>query len=104
MAIPKKGSRKIIVDGIEYRWRVRWKPTYSQSTCNSNLMAAVELYENPQNILSIEFPWIRYDAWIGVAEQPVTPSIIETCIKNALNQGWNPAEKSKTFKFNYEKE
>ncbi len=28
MALNKKGSRRIIVDGIEYRWRIRRKPSY----------------------------------------------------------------------------
>lgn len=30
MAIPKKGSRLIAVDEVQYRWRVRGKPTYCQ--------------------------------------------------------------------------
>lgn len=30
VAIPKKGSRLISVDGTAYRWRIRHKPTYSQ--------------------------------------------------------------------------
>ena len=30
MAIPKKGSRLITVDGTGFRWRVRRKPTYCQ--------------------------------------------------------------------------
>ncbi|MFI6297620.1 hypothetical protein ACIBEJ_38915 [Nonomuraea sp. NPDC050790] len=30
MAIPKKGSRLITVDGVRYRWRIRHKPSYGQ--------------------------------------------------------------------------
>jgi hypothetical protein len=104
MAIPKKGSRKIIVNEIEFRWRVRWKPTDSQAVCDSNMTAAIEFYENPQSVLSVEFPWVRYDAWFGVAEQPITPKIIEICIKNALAQGWKPNEKGKTFVIKHENE
>ena len=101
MAIPKKGSRKIVVDGVEYRWRVRWKPSYSQAIGETNLTAAIELYENPQSILSITFPWVRYDAWIGAAEHPITPKLIENCVLNALVQGWKPDQKDKAFKIQH---
>jgi hypothetical protein len=104
MTIPKKGSRKIIVDNIEYRWRVRHKGTYMQDVFESFLTASVELYENPQNALLVEFPWVRFDAYIGDAKQPVTPKLIESCIKTALSQGWKPNEKGKTFQLNYEKQ
>lgn len=104
MAIPKKGSRKIVVDGIEYRWRIRWKPSYGQGIGESNLTAVVELYENPQSTLVITFPWLRLDALVGVAEETVMPKMIKNCIKNALAQGWNPNKKGKTFKLNQEKE
>lgn len=30
MAIPKKGSRLIVADGVQYRWRVRGRYTYQQ--------------------------------------------------------------------------
>ncbi|WP_262509589.1 hypothetical protein [Tenacibaculum jejuense] len=31
MAIPKKGTRKIDVDGLKFRWLIRKKATYTQS-------------------------------------------------------------------------
>ena len=104
MAVPKKGSRKIVVESVEYRWRIRRKSSYGQEIGESNLTASVELYRNPQNTLSITFPWLRLDTWFGSLEEPVTPKLIETVIKNAIYQGWNPVEKGKTFKINYEKE
>lgn len=104
MAIPKKGSRKIIVDDIEYRWRIRWKPSYGQGIGESNLTAAIELYENPQSPLIITFPWLRPDSWVGKTKESVTPKDIETCVKNALSQGWKPNVKGKIFNFTYKKE
>ncbi len=33
MAIPKRGSRNIVVNGESYRWYMRRRPTYSQGLC-----------------------------------------------------------------------
>lgn len=104
MGIPKKGSRKITVDSIEYRWRIRWKPSYGQAIGESGLTASVELYEDSESTLIIAFPWLRLDAWVGFSDQPVTPKLIEICIKSALSQGWKPNEKGKAFTLIYEKE
>ena len=43
MAIPFKGSRRIVVDGTAYRWRIRRKPTRIQADygCGSPLTFAV---------------------------------------------------------------
>ena len=43
MAIPIKGSRRIVVDGTAYRWRIRRKPTRIQADygCGSPLTFAV---------------------------------------------------------------
>jgi hypothetical protein len=89
MAIPKKGSRKIVVDNVAYRWRIRWKISdgYEAGTLN----AAVELYENPQSVLHIIFPWVKYEGHMFVAES-VTPKHIEFVIRKALKEGWQPKE------------
>ncbi|KZN45845.1 hypothetical protein N474_25340 [Pseudoalteromonas luteoviolacea CPMOR-2] len=75
MAIPKKGSRKIVVDSVEYRWTIRSKPTYSQGAFGNNMTAA-ELAEKSGAVLSIAFLWGRCDNWIGNLELPVTPKDI----------------------------
>lgn len=99
MAIPKKGSRRIIVDGIEYRWTIRSKPTYSQGAFGDNLTAAVELLSNPGVVLSVTFPWIRCDSWIGNPEKPVTPKDIALCIRAALESGWQPDGQGPVFTY-----
>ncbi|MEU7742861.1 hypothetical protein [Nonomuraea sp. NPDC049158] len=43
MAIPKKGSRLITVDGTIFRWRVRRKPTYCQGNSRGPMTFAVEV-------------------------------------------------------------
>lgn len=99
MAIPKKGSRKIVIESVEYRWTIRSKPTYSQGAFGDDMTAAVELAESPGTVLSITFPWMRCDSWIGNPEIPVTPKDIEFCIKDALSNGWQPEAKGSAFKY-----
>jgi hypothetical protein len=51
MAIPKKGSRKIVVDGIEYRWYIR-----RNIKEHGSLTAAIELVSNEAaSILYVDF-------------------------------------------------
>ncbi|KZN48145.1 hypothetical protein [Pseudoalteromonas luteoviolacea] len=102
MAIPKKGSRKIVVDSVEYRWTIRNKPTYSQGAFGNNMTAAAELAEQSGAVLSITFPWVRCDNWIGNPELPVTPKDIEYCIRAALQNGWQPEKKGSAFNFVHE--
>ena len=89
MAIPKKGSRKITVDDVVYRWRIRSKPTYSQGAFGANVTAAVELYEDAFSTLHITFPWVRCDNWIGHPKTPVTPRHVSDSILSALSEGWD---------------
>ncbi|MGF1866588.1 hypothetical protein L4D15_15195 [Enterovibrio norvegicus] len=102
MTIPKKGSRKIVVESIEYRWTIRSKPTYNQSAFGNDMTATVELAESPMSVLSISFPWMRCDGWIGNPVIPVTPKDIESCIKGALSEGWKPEIKGGAFKYVHE--
>ena len=101
MAIPKKGSRKIVVDNVLYRWRIRWKPSYSQECQDNCLCAAAEIYENPQSALHIAFPWARYKLYSSFNVEPVTPRHIELMIRKALEKGWQP-NKNGNFEVTHE--
>ncbi|MBQ4810269.1 hypothetical protein A7985_07330 [Pseudoalteromonas luteoviolacea] len=102
MTIPKKGSRKVVVDSVVYRWTIRNKPIYSQGAFGSDMTAAVELAESSGAVLSITFPWLRCDSWIGYPELPITPKDIEKCIISALQNGWQPEKKGRAFKYVHE--
>jgi len=99
MSIPKKGSRKIVVDSVEYRWVIRSQPTYSQGAFGDDMTAAAELANSPGSVLSITFPWARGDNWIGSPKTPVKPSDIATCIKKALSEGWQPEIRGSAFQY-----
>jgi len=90
MALAKKGTRKIEVDGICYRWVIRRKPTYSEALEWSNLKAAVELYDKPASILSIDFLCPRNDSWLERHNNKVTPKHIVFAVLEAIASGWKP--------------
>ena len=100
MAILKKGSRKIVVEEIKYRWNMRRKPTHAQADYSCSVSAAVELLENPGSVLHITFTGNNYNYDHGT-EFPVTPKDVEASIKSALNKGWQPEKSGATFEFSY---
>lgn len=62
MAIPKKGSRLITVDGVVYRWRIRHKPTYCQDDGWGPMTFAVQLADSPAAVLLVSLPFHRPDS------------------------------------------
>tara|TARA_R100001244_G_scaffold15162_4_gene16888 strand:+ start:16919 stop:17314 length:396 start_codon:yes stop_codon:yes gene_type:complete len=100
MAIPKKGSRKIEVDGISYRWLIRSKPTYSQANEWSNLKAVVELLEKPASKLSIDFTVPRSDSWLTDSKVSISPKDISACIIKSIKLGWD-ASGNENFDIEY---
>ena len=102
MSIPKKGSRKIVVDGEEYIWLIRSKPTYTQE-CQEGLMhAAIELNQKQTSVLSITFSFQRPDSLVSNETNAITPSVIRSCIHGAIRKGWQPNKKGSAFQYNYE--
>ncbi|ADH69932.1 MULTISPECIES: hypothetical protein [Nocardiopsis] len=92
MALVRRGSRRITVDGTGYRWRVRRRPTYAQGLCESPMTFAVELAEEPGQTLVVATRHPHPGSWLSVAPPvPVTPGVVSTAIRNALAQGWSPA-------------
>jgi hypothetical protein len=98
MAIPKKGARIITVDGVQYRWRIPRKPTYSQALAQYPLTFAVELAAQPGAKLVVTMPQIRPDAWLNdTTPEAVLPSHVEQIIRQAIDLGWQPHRPGKPF-------
>ena len=101
MSIPKKGSRKIHIGGIDYRWTIRNKPTYCEGAFATEMTAAVELYASPVSTLIIGFGSPRPDNWLEREGMKVTPKTIKSQIELALKNGWEPKNR-KGFKWEYQ--
>ena len=101
MALPRKGSRKIVVDGVAYRWYIRSKPTYSQSMGWSDLTVAAQQADASQTTtLVIEMPFTRPDDVLRDASEPVrfvSPADVARCIKEAIKEGWIPDRAGSPF-------
>jgi hypothetical protein len=93
MAIAKRGSRRINVEGESYRWTVRPRPTYAQGLAESPLSFAVELEKLGRTTLVVTMDRSRPDNWMLADSCVVTPSVVERAIREAIRQGWLPSEK-----------
>lgn len=101
MAIPKKGSRSITINGDHYLWRIRHKPTYSQGFQEANLTLAVEKADNPGTTLVVTMPQAHPGNWRGQQPVAVLPSHVKTSIEKAIALGWQPSAPGSPFEFTY---
>lgn len=99
MSIPKKGTRKIIVDGEPFIWLIRRKATYTQSCyAYGKLHVAVQHAEEPGSVLVIITDRPHPQCLIATNEvKPVTPSDAAQWIGQAMQFGWQPQLPGITF-------
>ncbi|EKK02630.1 hypothetical protein RBSH_02045 [Rhodopirellula baltica SH28] len=97
MAFPHKGSSAITVDGVEYRWRVRSRPTYCQGALESWMTFAVQTAHDPRTVLLVTVDALRPDNWIAENANAITPALVAHCIRIALADGWRPNANGSAF-------
>ncbi|MEU8621527.1 hypothetical protein [Streptomyces sp. NPDC048623] len=98
MTLVKKGSRRITVDGVMYRWRLRGRPTYTQGLVWSPLTYAVEHAETPGTTLVIKTSRPHPSNWLGRQADPVLPSDVGDGIRTARANGWTPESPGSPFR------
>ena len=97
MALVRKGSRLITVDGVVYRWRVRKRPTYARGIADSPLSFAVEQADQRGAVLIASMPAAHPANWVGAPALPVVPSLVAAMIRRAREQGWQPDQPGSAF-------
>lgn len=98
MAIPKKGSRTITVNGVNHRWLIRKKATYNQVDYgNGYLHVAIDVEENPSTTLVIYTNIEHPNDWATKTIVPITPRMVSNWISMAIELGWKPNEKGPQF-------
>ncbi|MEU6862207.1 hypothetical protein ABZ924_02845 [Streptomyces sp. NPDC046876] len=97
MALVKKGSRLIKVDGTTYRWRLRGRPTYDQGLVMSPLAYAVEHADSPGTTLVVTTNQPHPSNWLGTPGSPVLPAQVADGIRTALSDGWTPETPGSPF-------
>lgn len=100
MAVPKRGSRPIVVDEQRYFWYVRHRPTrerYKQLDLD-DLTVAVELSGCNGSVLLLRLPIPHPSMWPGsVRIRPVLPAEVAGYIRDARCAGWDPAGEGGRF-------
>ncbi|MFF2658472.1 hypothetical protein ACFVUH_14010 [Kitasatospora sp. NPDC058032] len=100
MALARKGSRRIVVDGVEYRWRVGRRHLccdYEGSTLGYVAEAAV----GPGSTLVVE---TGRPALVGprpLPEEVVLPREVAAGIRAARARGWTPGADGSPFRLSF---
>ncbi len=98
MGIPKKGSRKITVDGENFIWLIRRDPTYYSSNVGY-INVAVEYAEGTGSKLIIRADRPVMENCDSIKFKPVTPVEVTSWINQAIKAGWEPKKSGKPFEF-----
>ncbi|WP_063791945.1 hypothetical protein [Nonomuraea pusilla] len=97
VAMPKKGSRLITVDGGVFRWRVGHRPARGGDSGPGPLTFAVERAEDPAGVLVVSLPCARPDNWAGERTIVIRPVLVAGCVRRALEEGWDPGRPGSAF-------
>ena len=97
MTLARRWSRNITLDGVEFRWKVRGKPTYSQGLAWSPLSFVAELAEGSGALLVVKLPYAHPSNWFDLPGIAVTPGLVAESIRSALASGWKPGRSGPAF-------
>lgn len=101
MALTKRGSRRIVVDGTAYRWMVRGRPTYMQALVQTTLCFAVQNAECPGTTLVVNTGQPHPSNWFDLPATAVCPRQVATSIQVARAQGWSSEEPGSPFMLDF---
>ena len=101
MAINRKRSRRVVIDGVAYRWLIRSRPTYNDLLLAVSheegppLRVAVELEGSGGSVLMVTTDQVRGQDWQPAGT--VAPSDVARWVREALSAGWQPAKSGGPF-------
>lgn len=99
MAANKRGSRRIVVDGVGYRWKFpRWRT--DQEEDHPGVWAVAERVEPEGSQLLLVFPQRHHMSGPHAQQgRPVLPSDIAAGIRAALDAGWRSDRPGSQFRW-----
>ncbi|HAS42807.1 MAG TPA: hypothetical protein DCS93_20160 [Microscillaceae bacterium] len=92
MALAKKGSRSILIDDVQYRWKAR-------SETDGTTHVVVELYDEPQQSIVAFFQSYPFDD--PEEKRVITPATVTALVNYALKQRWTPEKKAKQLNLGF---
>lgn len=101
MTLPQRKLRKINIDGKDYGWMIRSRPTWNQGLGGPMTLAIQQLDVERPTILRVMLDILRPDNWLQTNKAAITPKIIKDIIEAALKEGWKTDEGS-AFDFKYQ--
>jgi hypothetical protein len=98
MAVRKTGSRRIVVDGVTFRWGFPHRPTQDQKDGWPGVRLTVQPAECDGALLVVVFPRrFLMGGPCGEWGKPVLPSEVARAIREALAAGWRADQRSEQF-------
>jgi len=98
MAVRKTGSRRIVVDGVTFRWRFPHRPTQDQKDGWPGVRLTVQPAKCDGALLVVVFPHrFLMGGPCGGWGKPVLPSEVARAIREALAAGWRADQRSEPF-------
>jgi hypothetical protein len=95
-----------VVEGLKLRWSVSREPLWSTADGYKGLAILVKLAEGSGRELLLEYPFPAKKP-NGIAHLPerpkILPKMVEADIRLAMEAGWNPQARGKTFAFQISK-
>lgn len=91
MAIPTKGTRRIVVDGVTYRWRIAYDRGHWDKGYLSDVRIAIQAADQPGQLLLVDFMGGRRAN--DALSSPFTPRFAHILILAGLAKGWQPLER-----------
>jgi hypothetical protein len=96
MTIPKRGSRRIEVDGEAFLWRVRKRPTADQRSGRTPLLIAIASEQGgPALIVRCLFSHPSNE--VALHAEAVTPAQVAAYVREGKRAGWAPTKPGRAF-------
>jgi hypothetical protein len=97
MTLARKGTRRIVVDGVVFWWTVRRRPAYHQGNGWSPLTFVAQRAQEPGGVLVVSLPYAHPGNWLGLPSIGVRPGLVAAGIRRALADGWQPSAPGPAF-------
>ena len=103
MTLPRKGLRKLEINGKYFGWLIRSKPTYSQGAFSTPMTLAIQEMDcDKPKVLHVKLNIDRPDNWNMEHKTEITPKIIKEIILAAEKKGWSSNSGGSAFEYEHD--
>jgi hypothetical protein len=96
VTIPKRGARRVEIDGEAYHWRVRRRPTAGQRSGRTPLLVAIAGASGGSTLL-VRLAAAHPSNEVALRSAAVTPGHVAAYVRHARRAGWSPGRPGPTF-------